>query len=193
MFKLMRSGSLTDVSGSRTAIYSDGDSFQIVFNIKKSGPFAVLRAGDNGGYPVGDKAMVAFSHKGRYWHFVFGPTGVKYAGEGLYKQFGGKWSVKTEKSADGWKAVARIPFASIGFEPIADPSIRFMAMISYSHDDAPSQIVNYSLCGAMPFTPQSWTPLRVGMASGRRPVEKRDSAKTDASWKMLCDLRYNLK
>ena len=128
---------------------------QIALDIKKSGLLGVLRAGENGGYPIGDKAMVAFSHKRRYWQFMFGATGIKYAGEGLDRRYDGEWSVKTEKTSDGWRAVARIPFASIGFEPIADPSIRFMAMISYSHGDAPSQIVNYSLCGVTPFSPLS--------------------------------------
>ena len=160
-FKLMRTKNRIDASGSRAAIYSDGDSFQIVFDIKRSGALGTLRYGENGGYPVGDKAMAAFSHKGRYWQFVFGPTGAKYAGEGLNRRFDGEWSVRTEKTSDGWRAVARIPFSSLGFEPIADPTIRFMAMISYSHGDAPSQIVNYSLCGATPFTPQSWSVIRV--------------------------------
>ena len=69
------------------------------------------------------------------------------------------------RRAGGCRAAVRIPFAALGFDPIRDPSLRFMAMVSYSQEQAGSRNLNYSLGGSPPHTPVSWTPLKVESTS----------------------------
>lgn len=167
-FRLLRSRSVKDKSGTCVSIYSDGDAFVVGFDIRKSGKVRVKAPVREGAYPVGDKVELAFAHKGSYWQFAFGAGGDMFAAKGRDEQWTCGWSVRTERTATGWRAVARIPFAALGFVPDVDPCIRFMTMVSYSHGEARSQTVNYSLGGGVPHTPLSWSVLRVAIKGGEK-------------------------
>lgn len=162
-FKLVRSDRIVDTSGTRSAIYSDGDNFRILLDVKRIGKVRPDKSAA-AGYPVGDKAMVGLYHKGRYVQFSFDAKGAKYAAEGVSKKYDGDWSVAVEKAAGGWVAEVTIPFAAVDFEPIADPSINIMVSVSYPHGKAPSQVMNYSLGGAVPFSPKTWPAFKVQMS-----------------------------
>ena len=160
-FSLVRSKHTADKSGSGVFVFADGDAFVMGFNVKKPGKVRALRPARKGAFPSGDKAEFSFGHGGTYYQFAFGAGGDKFEAKGSDSLWTCGWTVKTEIVKGGWRAVARVPFAAIGFRPEVDPTTRFMAMFSQSHGEARSQTVNYSLGGGIPHSPLTWTPIRV--------------------------------
>jgi hypothetical protein len=160
-FKLVRGVSMMDKTATKTVVFSDGEAFNIAFDVAKRGKIRTFRPGVKGAYPCGDRVEAAFALNGTYFQFAAGAGGDSFASKGLEGSFAGKWSVKTFRTGGGWRAVMRIPFDSIGFRPVANPALRFMASVSYSYGNASSQTMTYSLGGAMPHAPKKWLELRV--------------------------------
>lgn len=174
-FKLMRAGRMIDKTDTKTVMFSDGEAFNIAFDVAKRGKIRTFRPGVKAAYPCGDKVEAAFALNGTYFQFAAGAGGDGFASKGLEGNFAGKWSVKTFRTGKGWRAVMRIPFDSIGFRPVADPVVRFMASVSYSCGDAPSQTMAYSLGGAAPHSPKTWLEIRVD-TEARAPVRQKPHA-----------------
>ena len=142
-------------------VFSDGEAFRFAFDVNTPKGLRKLKAGHPGAYPCGDRCEIAFALKGTYFQFAFSAAGDCFSSKGLADTFSCGWSVATEKKKGGWRAIARIPFADIGFEPLVDSKIKCMASISYSHGDARSQSVTYSLGKSVPHTPETWSTLDV--------------------------------
>ena len=159
--RLLRSRSTFDKSGTAVRMYSDGNAFHILFDVKKKGPVRAIPPAGKGDYPVGDKAEVSFGIGNTYWQFAFGADGSLYEAKGLDATWTCDWSVRTEQVRGGWRAVVRIPFAALGFDPGRDPCVRFLAMVSQSYGGAKSQTTSWTLGGGLPHAPLSWTTLRV--------------------------------
>lgn len=160
-FKLTRGGRSMDKTATKTVVFSDGEAFNIAFDVRKRGKLRLRRTEDAGEYLVGDRGEVAIALNGTYYQFAFGAGGDSFASKALEGRFTGEWSVRTKVVPGGWRAVVRIPFASVGFRPVADPTVRFMVSVTYSHGNARSQGLTYSLGGASPHTPKTWSELRV--------------------------------
>ena len=138
-FKLVRGVNMMDKTATKTVVFSDGEAFNIAFDVAKRGKIRTFRPGVKGAYPCGDKVEAAFALNGTYFQFAAGAGGDSFASKGLEGSFAGKWSVKTFRTGGGWRVVMRIPFDSIGFRPVANPVLRFMASVSYSYGNASSQ------------------------------------------------------
>ena len=160
-FKLVRSPHTLDKSGSCTWIYSDGSAFHIAFDVKKEGPVRLRSPSRAGAYPDGDRAEVSFSRDGTYWQFAFGADGSRFEAKERDAQWTCDWSVRTEKTPGGWRAVVRIPYAAMGFDPGRDANIRFLAMVSPTYGESGRQVSSWSLGGGLPHSPLSWTMLHV--------------------------------
>ena len=160
-FKVVRSPRSLDKTGSQVRVFSDGEAFRFAFDVNTPKGLRKLKAGHPGAYPCGDRCEIAFALKGTYFQFAFSAAGDCFSSKGPTDTFSCGWSVATEKKKGGWRAIARIPFADIGFEPLVDSKIKCMASISYSHGDARSQSVTYSLGKSVPHTPETWITLDV--------------------------------
>ena len=161
-FKLLRSSHKMDKSGTGVFIYSDGNSFQIAFDIKKTGPVRAIKPANAGDYPLGDRAEISFGQGDTYWQFAFGADGSLFEAKGMDATWKCDWTVRSEKVRGGWRAVVRIPFAAIGFDPGRDPCIRFLAMVSSTYGDSRPQVSSWTLGGGLPHSPISWATIRVG-------------------------------
>jgi hypothetical protein len=157
----VRSPHTLDKSGTCAWIYSDGSAFHVAFDVKKEGPVRLRPPSRAGAYPDGDRAEVSFSRDGTYWQFAFGADGSRFEAKERDAQWTCDWSVRTEKTPGGWRAVVRIPFAAIGFDPGRDANIRFLAMVSPTYGESGRQVSSWSLGGGLPHSPLSWTTLHV--------------------------------
>jgi len=159
--KLLRSPRKIDKSGTGVCIYSDGNAFNIAFDIKKDGPVRAIKPTRVGAYPLGDKAEISFGSGDTYWQFAFGADGSLFEAKGVDVEWKCDWTVRSEKVRGGWRAIVRIPFAAIGFDPGRDPCIRFLAMVSSTYGDSRSQVSSWTLGGGLPHSPLSWATIRV--------------------------------
>ena len=160
-FKIVRSPRSIDKTGSKVRVFSDGEAFHFAFDVKTPKGPRKLKAESPGAYPCGDRGEVAFALKGKYYQFAFSAAGDRFSSKGLTDTFCCDWSVEIEDNKDGWRAFVRIPFAALDFEPLVDSKIKCMASISYSHGNARSQSVTYSLGKSVPHTPETWSTLDV--------------------------------
>ena len=160
-FRLVRSPHTFDKSGTRAWIYSDGTAFHVAFDVRKVGPVRQRPPARPGAYPDGDRAEVSFGRDGTYWQFAFGADGSRFEAKERDAQWTCDWSVRTEKTSGGWRAVVRIPFAALGFDPSRDASIRFLAMVSPTYGESGRQVSSWSLGNGLPHSPLSWTTLQV--------------------------------
>ena len=160
--KAMRSRGARDRSGSDFRIYADGEAFHIACDVKRKGAkrFGDLRP-DAGGSPSGDRVELFFGEgKKSYFHFAFGADGSSFEAKGLDGFWTCDWNVRTEKTRDGWRARASIPFAAIGFEPHKDPQLRFLLAVPQFLGAEGAYPVLYTLGGGVPHAPSTWLTLR---------------------------------
>ena len=163
-FKILRGKSGVDRSGSSARIFSDGRAFWVGFDVRtKSAPHA-RTSGPKGCFPRGDKVEASFSSKKHgYFQFAFDCDGNRYEAKGLDRSWECEWDLRVEKGAKGWKAVMRVPFDALGFEPHVDPRLRFMPMVTFDDGGPSGGSMNYSWLGGIPHTPVSWGELSVAI------------------------------
>ena len=159
--KAMRGRSALDRTGSSYRIYSDGDSFHVACDVKgKNGAVHAGKQTKTGGFPSGDRVELFFGEgKKPYSHFAFGPDGSRFEAKGLDASWTCDWKIRTEKTADGWRAVVRIPFDAIGFEPHGNPRIRFLLAVPQFFGKDGEYTIFHTLGGGVPHAPSTWLSL----------------------------------
>ena len=160
--KAIRTRTARDRTGSDFRIYADGDSFHIACDVKRKGS---LRIGgtsvDAGKFPSGDRVELFFGEgKKSYFHFAFDVDGRKFEAKGLDSSWTCEWKVRTEKTRDGWRAVASIPFAAIGFKPCKNSELRFLLAVPRFLGKDGACTVLYTFGGGIPHAPSTWLPLK---------------------------------
>lgn len=153
-----------DDSGSFFRICSDGKAFKIEVMVCKQDVPVTDCQPDKDGFLCGDKAELFFgTTDGPSYQFVFDSAGRTFEAKGPDASWAGNWKVSAERTADGWRAIAEIPFASIGFAPNVNPRIRFLPVLSMKTKYAEG-VRNFSWKAAMPHKVSDWGELNVAFA-----------------------------
>ena len=154
-----------DGSGSSGTVRSDGRGLVFTFDVRKGGVPLVSRAGmAEGAFPAGDKIEMFLSSPALgYCHFAFDCEGRRYEAKGMDGKWSCPWDVKTARTADGWSAEVRIPYAPLGLAPQVDPRVKFLAMLSLSRGNLKDLNRNVCWRGGVPHTPSSWGTLFIGL------------------------------
>ena len=167
-FKGLRAVKQVDRSGTETKVFADDRAILVSVDVDKEGRKVVAKDGlPEGAFPSGDKVEIMFAAaKDGYVHLAFDVNGHRYTGP-VKDPKKGDWQVKAERTAKGWRAVARVPFELLGFAPQVNPSMRFNVMVSYNDEGSlRARNRNFALGGGLPHTPVSWTPIKVAIDSG---------------------------
>ena len=153
-----------DSSGSAFEICSDGKAFRVRVTAKKEGaPLAVVEPGPDG-FPCGDKAELFFGGAdGSNFQFAFDSAGRKFEAKGPDAKWTCNWKVEAAPTADGWTALAEIPFSALGFAPNVNPRIKFLPMLSVRTKYAAGER-NFTWKAAMPHRVGEWGELNVAFA-----------------------------
>jgi hypothetical protein len=161
-FRLLRS-KVVDGSGSKVKVFADARALYFGFDIKKPGvPLYAVDALPKGAFPKGDKVELGFdTGSGGYVHLASDWKGHRYQALGLQSGLDDTWTVRTQKTAEGWQAVVRVPFDVARIVPEQNPHVRLFAMISYNQGGMKASNVNFSLGTGVPHAPTSWMPLRI--------------------------------
>ena len=153
-----------DDSGSNFRICSDGKAFKVEVEVFKQGVPVEDCGPGAGGFLRGDKAELFFGPSdGSVYQFVFDSAGRKFEARGPDAGWTCDWKVSAARTADGWMAVAEIPFASLGFAPNVNPRIRFLPVLSMKTRYAQG-VRNFSWKAAMPHKLADWGELNVAFA-----------------------------
>ena len=96
--------------------------------------------GDHEQFPDGDRIELFIqgdqADEGLYYHLAFNAGGVRYDGKGYDKSWNGDWNVTTRIDGHTWRAVAVIPWDTVGVDPAHEDDI---AALFYRLRDAPER------------------------------------------------------
>jgi hypothetical protein len=100
-------------------------------------------------FPSGDRIELFIGGgkkaKGSYYQLAFNAAGTKYDGKAYDKSWNGDWSVIVRRDKQSWRAVATIPWNTIGADPASDKTV---AALFYRLADSPkSGVVEHGTWG----------------------------------------------
>lgn len=158
----MRRKDEADSLGNAVRVLADGKAFLVAFDVRTPGGRTFNRKPiPPRNFPIGERIELQFSSPvDGYYHFVFDPDGNKYDARMRDCGWRASWDVRTMRTDGGWKAVVRIPFETIGFNPHLRPNVRFLPLIAlYGSEGAKCRLVSWG--GGVPHEPDGWGELTV--------------------------------
>lgn len=106
---------------------------------------AVARAKDDTErWPAGDHGEIWFSKGATTWVFAFDCNANAYDAKNLDRRWNSNFTVKTQKTNEGWNAILVIPLDALGIELGKDPGLSWMARREYSHGRDKSIWMSYT-------------------------------------------------
>lgn len=155
---------LPDPSGARVKMFSDGKAFWVGFHAKKKPSELVsLTNPGNEAFPSGDEMEFLFSSETKgYCQFAFDTKLNRYDALVYDKSWNGDWTPRVKVVADGWIAVVRFPFETLGFAPIRNNKIRFLPLVS-NYYGGPGKNLVVGWGGGSTAAPESWGELTVNI------------------------------
>ena len=115
-------------------VFHDGKNLYFGSFVKK--PASTLKGTPFGakdaGFPGGDHVEFFFVNNKdhAYYHLAWSVEGALYDARATETEWNGKWEVRIEKCADGWRSVAKIPFTEMGFVPQENNKLTMMPMVT---------------------------------------------------------------
>ncbi len=132
--KLMNNNQLNSKYQADCRVFHNGKDFYIGIEIKKDP--ATLYARNPAGakhdvFPNGDHVELFFANeRDGYYHLAYDYHGNRYDAMITDAAWNTRWEVKTEKTADGWRSIARIPMTSINYEMLKNNKLRFLLFVA---------------------------------------------------------------
>ena len=93
-------------------------------------------------FPLGDHAEIWFNGGGTYV-FAFDSNGNTYDAKDYNRDWNSNWRVVTQKTSDGWEAIAVIPLEALGLQPGAETKLQWNALREIDHGVGKSEMISY--------------------------------------------------
>lgn len=151
-----------DRCGNRVKVFADDRSLVVGMDARTPGGRLYNRTPiPPRNFPIGERGEVSVSSPtDGYFHFCFDPDGNRYDAKGRDCGWRGDWSVRTQRCETGWKAVVRIPFETIGFNPHLRPDMRFLPLLAI-YGDEKANCRHLSWNGGVPHEVPTWGILNI--------------------------------
>ena len=150
-----------DCSGTRAWMLADETSFCVAVDVRKPGGLKVVAEKDlpDGSYPRHDRIVLSFDNGQGGFTFAVDPFNHRFAAHDFTDEAVGEWTSTVSREASGWKAVVRIPFATVGVDPKDVGDLRFNLTVGTAVSEGDSRGWVFSLMGGRPFAPSTWSKL----------------------------------
>ena len=150
-----------DRSGTRAWMLADETSFCVAVDVRKLGGLKVVAEKDlpDGSYPRHDRIVLSFDNGQGGFTFAVDPFNHRFAAHDFTDEAVGEWTSNVSREASGWKAVVRIPFATVGVDPKDVGDLRFNLTVGTAVSEGDSRGWVFSLMGGRPFAPSTWSKL----------------------------------